>query len=74
MLLLAFITLVPGGRERYALLMRANKPKRALETAVQSLGPFSPGTTWFIHHMRMRMWTDKALAIGVAECLSYRCS
>ena len=29
--------------ERYALLMRANKP----ETAVQSSGPFSPGTTWF---------------------------
>ena len=27
----------------YALLMRANKP----ETAVQSSGPFSPGTTWF---------------------------
>ena len=28
--------------ERYALLMRANKP----ETAVQSSKPFSPGTTW----------------------------
>ena len=33
--------------ERYALLMRANKP----ETAVQSSGPFSPGTTWIVHHV-----------------------
>ena len=30
-----------------ALLMRANKP----ETAVQSSEPFSPGTTWIIHHV-----------------------